>query len=207
MKIYWLRQTLEGKRMTEAGKRITVFGASSPRPGDQAYQDAYRLGKLIGSSGYTVLTGGYMGTMEAVSRGAAESGGHVIGVTSDEIEAWRPTGPNRWIQEEWRFPTLRQRLYALIEACDVAIALPGGIGTLAEVSVMWSQMQVSTSPQPPLILVGAGWQATIEILFEQLDSYIPEKDRALIMFTPEVKTAFSMLQSSLTPLDSPLSTH
>ena len=69
--------------------RISVFGGSSPKPGDLAYEQAYYLGKLIGEAGYTVLTGGYIGTMEAVSRGAAEAGGHVIGVTCDQIENWR----------------------------------------------------------------------------------------------------------------------
>ena len=109
-------------------KRITVFGGSQPRPGDPAYQEALRLGQLLGQAGYAVLTGGYIGTMEAVSRGASENGGHVIGVTCDEIESWRPVKPNPWVQEELRFPTLRQRLYALIDECHAALALPGGIG-------------------------------------------------------------------------------
>ena len=56
-------------------KRITVFGGSQPKPGDEDYQQALRLGALLGSAGFTVLTGGYVGTMEAVSRGAAENGG------------------------------------------------------------------------------------------------------------------------------------
>jgi len=51
-----------------------------------AYQEALELGRLLGTAGFTVLTGGYVGTMEAVSRGAAESNAHVIGVTCDEIE-------------------------------------------------------------------------------------------------------------------------
>ena len=109
--------------------RITVFGGSQPKPGEPAYEDALRLGSLIGQAGYTVLTGGYIGTMEAVSRGAAEAGGHVIGVTCDEIEAWRPVKPNPWVTEEMRFPTLHQRLFALIDNCDAALALPGGVGT------------------------------------------------------------------------------
>ena len=81
-------------------KRISVFGGSNPKPGSEAYQDAYELGTLLGQAGLTVLTGGYMGTMEATSRGANEAGGHVIGVTCDEIETFRPVGPNPWITEE-----------------------------------------------------------------------------------------------------------
>ena len=47
--------------------RVTVFGGSQPKPGDPVYQDALHLGKLIAQAGYTLLTGGYIGTMEALS--------------------------------------------------------------------------------------------------------------------------------------------
>ena len=76
--------------------------------------------------------------MEAVSRGASEAGGHVIGVTCVDIENWRKVGANRWVKEEWRKQTLIERLQALVEGCDAALALPGGPGTLTEVSLMWN---------------------------------------------------------------------
>lgn len=173
--------------------RITVFGGSSPKPGEKAYLDAYRLGKLIGEAGHTVLTGGYMGTMEAVSRGALESGGKVIGVTCDQIEAWRARPPNRWIQEELRFPLLQERLYALIENSDAALVLPGGVGTLAELAVMWSQMQTMAIQPRPLILIGDAWQEIYKILIENFEYYIPETSRDLLEFAADVETAFQML--------------
>src|SRR4030067_60224 len=130
--------------------RVPVFGGAEPKPGEPAYEAAMQLGRLIGMAGHTVLTGGYIGTMEAVSRGVAESGGHVIGVTCEQIEAWRPVSPNPWVQEEQRFATIQHRLSALIENCDAALALPGGIGTLAEIAVMWSFLQTrAISPRPP----------------------------------------------------------
>jgi uncharacterized protein (TIGR00725 family) len=61
--------------------KISVFGGSQPEEGSLAYQEAYQLGKLLAEAGHIVLTGGYIGTMEAVSRGASEADGHVIGVT------------------------------------------------------------------------------------------------------------------------------
>ncbi len=121
---------------------ISVFGGSQPVPGSPAYNEAYELGRLIALSGHTVLTGGYIGTMEAVSRGSAEAGGHVIGVTCADIEAWRLVKPNAWVKEERRFNTLQERLYELIQACDAAIALPGGPGTLTEVALTWNLMIV-----------------------------------------------------------------
>ena len=91
------------------------------------------MGEHLASSGHTVLTGGYIGTMEAVSRGAAETGGHVIGVTCMEIERWRGVSANSWVLEEWKVETLLERLQILIKECDAAIALPGGPGTLTPV--------------------------------------------------------------------------
>ncbi|MBI1855311.1 MAG: LOG family protein [Chloroflexi bacterium] len=105
--------------------RVSVFGSSKPMPGEKAYADAAELGGLLAKRGHAVLTGGYMGTMEAVSRGAAEAGGHVIGVTCSDIEKWREVGANQWVREEIRKTTLTERLIGLIETCDAALALPG----------------------------------------------------------------------------------
>ena len=140
--------------------------------------------------------GGYIGTMEAVSQGAAEAGGHVVGVTCDEIEAWRPVKPNRWVQDEWRFPTVRERLFALIENCEAAFALPGGVGTLAEISVMWNQMQTAAIATRPLILIGEGWQRIFERLFNDLEEYLPPHHRELLSFAPDEEQAYMLLQTS-----------
>jgi len=176
-------------------KRVTVFGGSRPKPGEKDYQQALRLGKLLGEAGYTVLTGGYIGAMEAISRGAAEAGGRVIGVTCDEIEAWRPVSPNPWVQEEIRQPTLRQRLFTLIEENDAALALPGGPGTLTEIMMMWNLLLVEAIPARPLILIGPGWQAIFEQFYRSQGEYIPETQRRWLSFTPDVESAFKQLQS------------
>lgn len=179
--------------------RISVFGGSSPKPGQAAYGQAYHLGKLIGEAGFTVLTGGYIGTMEAVSRGAAEAGGYVIGVTCDQIEDWRPVSPNKWVQEERRFATLWERVNALIDNCDAALVLPGGIGTLAEFAVMWSQMQTGGITIRPLIFIGPGWQVVMDQFLAQFDKYVPETQRSLIAFSPDITAAFRMLVSETDP--------
>jgi uncharacterized protein (TIGR00725 family) len=114
---------------------VTVFGGSQLKESDAAYGEAYDLGRLLALAGHTVLTGGYIGTMEAVSKGANQAGGHVVGVTSADIEAWRGIRANPWVKEERRFATLQERLNELVLACDAAIALPGGPGTLTEISL------------------------------------------------------------------------
>jgi uncharacterized protein (TIGR00730 family) len=177
-------------------KIITVFGGSLPTPGSPAYQEALQLGQQLAKSGFAVQTGGYIGTMEAVSKGASQAGGHVIGVTCDEIEAWRPVAPNQWVVEEKRRSTLRERLFVLIDECDGAIALPGGIGTLAEIALTWAQLQIQPDDKRPLILMGSGWKTTLETFNEVLGQYIKEIDRHRIMLEPTVNDAVARLLQS-----------
>lgn len=176
--------------------KVTVFCSSLSKPGDPAYQEGLRLGQLLAKAGHSVLTGGYIGSMEAVSRGAAEAGGHVIGVTCEEIEAWRPVRANPWVTEEHRYSTLRQRLFALIEECDAAIALPGGVGTLAEISIMWSHLQIGAISPRPLVLVGQGWKSVIETLLQAFNGQIPEKHRSLLTFASDVEAVLNYLYAS-----------
>jgi uncharacterized protein (TIGR00725 family) len=172
---------------------VTVFGGSNPQPGSPAYKEATQLGKLLAQAGHTVLTGGYIGTMEAVSRGANEAGGHVVGVTCDEIERWRAIQVNTWVQEERRFQTMEQRLSELVHTCDAAIALPGGPGTLTEIALTWNLLIVASIPPKPLILVGSGWKAVMESLYLSLDAYFPQRQRDLLRFAPDAASAISLL--------------
>ncbi len=172
---------------------VTVFGGSRPNPHD--YDQAYRLGQMLGQAGHTVLTGGYMGTMEATSRGAVEAGGHAIGVTCDEIEKWRQGKPNQWVKEERRFACIRDRLYALIEGCDAAIALPGGPGTLNEIAMMWTHLLSQAIKPRPLILVGPGWRAAIESLYTTMGEYTPAEQRQWLSFAADVDEAMAILRA------------
>lgn len=176
-------------------QKISVFGSANPLPGSPAYQVAYDLGNLLGQAGLTVLTGGYMGTMEAVSKGASEAGAHVIGVTSDDIEAFRPIGPNPWVAEEYRCTTLKERISRLIESCDAAIALPGGLGTLAEVSLTWNQIVIEAKTPKPLILIGAGWQHTMETFFSEFGDYVSIQHREYLTFAPTPEKALESLKA------------
>lgn len=174
---------------------ITVFGGAQPKEGTPAYEEARELGSLLAQRGHAVLTGGYMGTMEAVSRGAHEAGGHVVGVTCIDIEEWRSTKPNRWVKEERRKQTLIERLQSIIEDCDAAMALPGGAGTLTEVALMWNLMIIESLPRRPLILIGRGWQSTFDQFFGEFESYMPITQRGLLYFADDVKSAVKKLES------------
>jgi uncharacterized protein (TIGR00730 family) len=173
--------------------RISVFGGSQPKEGDAAYAEAMELGKLLAERGHIVLTGSYIGIMEAVSRGAREAGGHVIGVTCEAIEAWRQIKVNHWVMEEIRKKTLEERLHCLIHESDAALALPGGPGTLTEISLTWSLMIVESLHRRPLILIGDGWQSVFDQFFQGLDAYVPAHQREILRFAKDVQTAVEML--------------
>jgi uncharacterized protein (TIGR00730 family) len=172
---------------------VTVFGGSQPREGSQAYEEAYKLGQILAEAGHTVLTGGYVGSMQAVSKGANEAGGHVIGVTCVEIERWRAGGVNAWVHEERKFETLHQRLDALINGCDAAIALPGGPGTMTEISLMWNLMIVDAIHRRPLILVGHGWQSILDQAYFEMGDYFVESQRAILLLSPDIYDAVRLL--------------
>ncbi len=175
--------------------RVSVFGGSHPQEGDEAYSEAQTLGRLLAERGHTVLTGGYIGTMEAVSRGAHEAGGHVIGVTCADIERWRPRTANRWVKEEIKRETLVERLHTLIHESDAALALPGGPGTLTEIALTWNLMIVESLHRRPLILVGRGWQSTLDQFFREFDSYMTAQQREILLFAQDVHNAVEILES------------
>jgi uncharacterized protein (TIGR00730 family) len=175
--------------------KVSVFGSSQPKEVSTAYAEAQELGKLLAERGHIVLTGGYMGTMEAISRGAAEAGGHVIGVTCEDIERWRPICANTWVKEEWRKKTLIERLEVLITECDAALALPGGPGTLTEISLTWNLMIIGSLRRRPLILIGSGWQNVLNQVYQSFDKYVSAMQRDLVQFAPDIQTAVKLLDS------------
>lgn len=172
---------------------VTIFGGANPTHTDPAYHQAERLGRLLAQAGHTVLTGGYIGTMEAASKGAAEAGGHVIGVTCAEIERWRGVKANAWVKEEWRCQTLDERLLRLMDGCQAAIALPGGVGTLVEIALLWNRMLIEATPTRPLILVGEGWQKTIHTFLDTQQGYVQERHRQMAQFAPTIEKAVALL--------------
>ena len=174
--------------------KVSVFGGSQPQEGSAAYAEAQELGRLLAQRGHTVLTGGYMGTMEAVSMGARQAGGHVIGVTCEDIETWRPIKANSWVMEEIRKKTLIERLHTLIHESDAALALPGGAGTLTEITLMWNLMIVESLHRRPLILIGDGWQSVFDQFFKGFHTYMPVQQRGILGFAKDVQTAVSMLE-------------
>jgi uncharacterized protein (TIGR00730 family) len=169
----------------------TIFGGNAVEVDDAGYKEAFELGKLLGQAGYIVATGGYYGTMEAASKGAQEAGAHVIGVTTGRFDD-RGLKPNQWVDEEIKFPTLFQRLHYLVTFSDALVALRGGVGTLSEVALSWSLLQVAEMPRKPLVLVGPHWRQIMETYLRE--STVKERDRALLSFAASVNEVVSLLR-------------
>jgi uncharacterized protein (TIGR00730 family) len=151
-----MRETGEGS----GAPRVAVFGSGGGAAAD--LDRAHRLGAALARAGYAVLNGGYGGTMQAAAEGVREAGGRVVGVTCAEF-TFR-AGPNPHLSEVVEAPTLFARLERLVRDASAYVALPGGNGTLAEISVAWECLRKGLVPPRPLVAWRDPWQAVFERL-------------------------------------------
>src|SRR4030095_14913080 len=140
--------------MSEAQERIvTIFGGSKCRDSDPEYSQAEEVGRLLARSGFTICTGGYLGVMEAASRGAREEGGRVLGIVMNQFKA----EPNRYLTDKVATPHFYERLQRLITRSVGFIAIRGGMGTVTELSLVWNKIQTGVIGPRPLVLLGECW--------------------------------------------------
>jgi uncharacterized protein (TIGR00730 family) len=142
--------------------RVAVFGSGGGSPED--LERARRVGAGLARAGFAVLNGGYGGTMEAAAAGAREVGGRAIGVTCAEF-TFR-SGPNSHLAEVIEAPTLFARLERLVREASAYVALPGGNGTLAEISLAWECLRKGLLPPRPLVAWRDPWRSIVERLEE-----------------------------------------
>jgi uncharacterized protein (TIGR00730 family) len=142
---------------------VAVFGSSEPREGDPLYEEARAVGQLLAQSGLWVVNGGYGGVMEAASRGARDSGGRAIGVTT---RAFRRGPGNPYLDEEHREPDLFSRTRRLIQLSHAYIILRGKSGTLAELAFLWALDRGGLLPPTRVVLLGDCWKGILAVLEE-----------------------------------------
>jgi uncharacterized protein (TIGR00730 family) len=176
---------------------VAVFGSGSAPADHPVLHQAERLGGLLAAAGFTLVSGGYGGTMEAASRGARQSnpdGGHVIGITMDLFTP--PLRPNSWLTEEKRVSDFFPRLQRLTSA-NAFVILRGGIGTLTEATLVWSLLQTGQISPRPFIFVGAGWNRLFDAL--RAETFMRERDLKLATVVDSVDEAVNLLQDALAP--------
>lgn len=152
----------QGGTMPAPQPLVAVFGSSTARPGASAWRLAHDLGRELARAGAAVMSGGYSGVMEAVSQGAHEAGGHVVGVTVELFEARGPVNP--WVRERVHTGDLYQRLRYLVERPAAFVVLPGSIGTLTELFLVWTLVSVRGRERAPIVLLGETWPGLLEAL-------------------------------------------
>jgi uncharacterized protein (TIGR00725 family) len=165
---------------------VSVFGSSTLPADGPDYADALACGRKLAEAGYTVATGGYGGAMEAVSRGAAEAGGRVIGVTAPGVFPGR-AGANAWVAEERPAETLTERIHDMVAISAAFIALDGSIGTLTELLVAWNVAYVEDhfgNGARPVMAVGPRWERLVPELTETVAT-----DGALVVCVPDAAAA------------------
>jgi uncharacterized protein (TIGR00730 family) len=175
---------------------VTVFGGSRVEPESDEYTAARELGRALAQRGMTVVTGGYNGVMEAVSRGAKETGGHVIGVTVEVIARNFERLPNAYLDQEVKTVALLERIDKMVELGAAYVVLPGGAGTLAELGIVWNLALLGALHGKPLVVVGNGWQRVLRTMIEELHTI--ETDLQFLRFVPDVAAAVEVLATSLT---------
>jgi uncharacterized protein (TIGR00730 family) len=168
--------------------KVAVFGSSTLREGDPGFALGLALGAALARAGATVVTGGYMGAMEAVSKGAVEAGGEAIGVTVELFESRSPA--NRYLTKRIHTTDLHERLRWLAGHCHGFIVLPGSIGTLTELYLTWTLISVGGRPHAPIVLLGEHWPAVLAPLRRQ--DYVPDDLFRHIAFAAGVEEAARM---------------
>jgi len=141
------------------GKAVSVFGSARTHDGDPDYELARRTTRLLGEAGFAVITGGGPGTMEAANRGAREAGARSVGLN---IELPFEQEVNPFVSQAYGHRTFFSRLHHFMILSDAFVVVPGGIGTLLEMSLVWQLLQVRKLYNTPLILVGKMWPELVE---------------------------------------------
>jgi uncharacterized protein (TIGR00730 family) len=145
-------------------KTVCIFGASWCAPGSALYEESEQLGKQLAQAGYGVVTGGYAGVMEGVVKGAVEGNPELdrIGVVVSNIF---PRAPNSYLTQSIDETSLLDRIKKMIETSSYFVCMPGTLGTLTELCVIWNLAALSTlgGYECPRILCYADpWKNVIE---------------------------------------------
>lgn len=164
-------------------KIVTIFGGSKCGENSDEYRQAKELGERLAEAGFTICTGGYLGVMEAASRGAREKGGRVYGIVMNQFRS----EPNRYLTDKVATNHFYDRLQNLIERSIGFVAFRGGMGTITEISLVWNKLLTSVINPRPLVLLGECWQPVVKAWEENL--VVSQPDVSLVDFALNAEEA------------------
>jgi len=189
------------ERKEDKNLKVAVFGYSKTVRTDPLWAVASKLGEELAARGYHIMSGGYGGTMEAVSEGASKVKGAIVeGVICPSVFPLRGQNGNKFLTVETKAASLAERITCFMARADVFIALPGTLGTLTELVMAWNLAVVhpmSGRPSPPVFAMRQPWQKLLQACKEGLG--IPEEDLAKIGFFEGVQDLIDLLAAPSAP--------
>lgn len=142
---------------------VSFFGSARFKEDHPYYQKAREIAGALSKEGYTIVTGGGGGIMEAGDRGASESGGQSVGLN---IQLPHEQALNPYATENMAFRYFFTRKVILAYAADAYIYFPGGFGTLDELFEIVTLMQTKKMPLAPIILVGGEYWTALDMFIK-----------------------------------------
>lgn len=187
-------QFLKGFRALHfIGPCITVFGSARFKEGHEYYEKAREVGKAIADSGFTTLTGGGPGIMEAANRGAFEAGGKSIGCN---IVLPFEQHPNLYVHKTVNIRYFFVRKVLLLKYSYAFVIMPGGWGTMDEMFETLTLVQTKVMHNFPVVLIGKSYyQPLMDYLhFMEQQKTISPEDLKLVLLTDDIGEAMAHIQ-------------
>ena len=176
------------------GPCITVFGSARFKEDHPYYQTAREFGKRIAGLGFTTMTGGGPGIMEAANRGAFENDGVSVGCN---IKLPFEQHPNPYMQKWLTFDYFFIRKVMMVKYSYAFIIMPGGFGTMDELFETITLAQTKVITNFPIVLFGKEYfqplMETINLMIEK--GTIAEEDKNLLLLTDDIDEAMQYIQS------------
>ncbi|MES1222487.1 MAG: TIGR00730 family Rossman fold protein [Bacteroidota bacterium] len=179
------------------GPCITVFGSARFKEDHPYYDAARKFGKRIADIGFTTMTGGGPGIMEAANRGAFESGGASVGCN---IELPFEQKANPYVQTSITFEHFFVRKTMMTKYSYAFIIMPGGVGTMDEFFETLTLVQTKTIAGFPIVLYGKQFHAELWDYLEYLaiQGTINREDLALVLLTDSIDEAMHHISTYIT---------
>ena len=190
-----MRDFLRGFRTLHfVGPCVTVFGSARIPRDDPNYDLARKMGAAIARLGFTVMTGGGPGIMEAANRGAKEAGGRSVGCTI-ELPSEQPA--NAYLDRCVRLHYFFVRKALLVKYSYAFVVMPGGAGTLDELFEALTLIQTAKIKNFPIVIMGTDyWKELLGFIDKMaLRAMIAEADLRLIYATDSVEEAIEHIRS------------
>jgi uncharacterized protein (TIGR00730 family) len=151
------------RRTKRENYRVTIFGSARIAPSSDAYGAVKTLAEALTAMGCDIVTGGGPGLMRAANEGASSaepgSSGRSVGI---RVELPFEQEVNPFVGQVYEHRTFFSRLHHFMIVSDAFVVVPGGIGTLLELSLAWQLLQVRKLYNTPLVLIGEMWAELVE---------------------------------------------